>query len=313
MTTAVPGKPLPLTPDEFQRLHSQINDLVSALATERATPRGNAAELQQQINDLLRQIRDRAAHDRKQAQDTVNTLVRLQVAQGLAARFMEHQQPYKDHAALTAMIDDGLLHHATFIQKSPSHLRFYKALLAGMEPEPQRILEIGVKGGGSTAFWKALFPSAIVVGLDLKLRWLQADASDDGVIYLQGDQTDVSRLREVADQYGPFDLVIDDGSHVTEHQAATLRTLLPRVRSGGFYVIEDIHTSVKEANSRPVDYGDDIWADFVVAVLQRLRRGPAPAASDGTRLAQDLARRIAELLIGRQVIAIRVKDRVEEA
>lgn len=262
----------------------------------------------QRIEAIVKELRG----DWKRAQEAVNTLVRTQTAQGLAARFMEHVHPYKDHAELSAMMQDGLLHHATFIQKSPSHLRFYKALLAAMEPSPRSILEIGVKGGGSTAFWKALFPSATVVGLDLKLRWL-SDASGDGVVYLQGDQTDVPRLKEIAGEYGPFDLVIDDGSHVSAHQETTIRALLPHVHPGGFYVIEDIHASVKEANSRPVDYGDDIWADFTVAALQLLRRGPAPPASSGAALARELKGWIAEVIIGRQVLAVRTKDPAAEA
>jgi cephalosporin hydroxylase len=300
-----------LTPDEFRRIHRQIDDLLTTIR-QRGGGGAHVAAPLEQVNALIKELRDRAEHDWNRAQLAVNTLVRTQTAQGLAARFMEHVQPYKSHAELSAMIADGLLHHATFIQKSPSHLRFYKALLAAMEPSPRRVLEIGVKGGGSTAFWKALFPSATVVGLDLKLRWLSG-TNDDGVIYLQGDQTDVARLREIADQYGPFDLVIDDGSHVPADQAITLRTLLPRVQSGGFYVIEDIHATVKESSSRPVDYGEDIWADFTVALLQRLRRGPAPAASDGAALARDLAPRISEIVIARQVLAVRAKDRTEEA
>jgi cephalosporin hydroxylase len=301
-----------LTPEEFRRIHRQIDELLTAIQQRCAGSGADVLAMQQQVNELLKELRGRTEDDWKKAQLAVNTLVRTQTAQGLAARFMEHAQPYKSHAELSAMMQDGLLHHATFIQKSPSHLRFYKALLAGMEPSPRRVLEIGVKGGGSTAFWKALFPSATVVGLDLKLRWLSG-TSDDGVIYLQGDQTDAARLREIADQYGPFDLVIDDGSHVAAHQATTIRALLPRVQAGGFYVIEDIHASVKESSTRPVDYGDDIWADFTVALLQRLRRGPAPPASDGAQLARDLAPRISEIVIARQVLAVRAKDRTEEA
>lgn len=287
-------------------MHRRLDEL--RLEIDAQFGSGSRGESAKRIHAILREIRG----DWEKAQEAVNTLVRTQTAQGLAARFMEHVQPYKSHAELSAMMQDGLLHHATFIQKSPSHLRFYKALLAAMEPSPRRILEIGVKGGGSTAFWKALFPSATVVGLDLKLRWLSG-TSDDGVVYLQGDQTDVVRLNEVADEYGPFDLVIDDGSHVPAHQATTIRALLPRVQPGGFYVIEDIHASVKERSTRPVDFGEDIWADFTVAMLQRLRRGPTPPASDGAQLARDLASRISEIVIARQVLAVRAKDRAEEA
>lgn len=301
-----------LTPDEFRRIHEQIDEALAAIQQRCDDGGADVVAIQQRINKLLREIRRRTEGDWKKAQYAVNTLVRTQTAQGLAARFMEHAQPYKSHAELSAMIQDGLLHHATFIQKSPSHLRFYKRLLATMEPEPRRVLKIGVKGGGSTAFWKALFPSATVVGLDLKLRWLPG-LSEDGVIHLQGDQTDVGRLREIADQYGPFDLIIDDGSHVASHQVTTIRTLLPRVHPGGFYVIEDIHASVKESSTRQVDYGDDVWADFTVAILQRLRRGPLPPASEGVQLCHDLAPRVSEIIVARKVLAIRVKDRTQGA
>ena len=38
-------------------------------------------------------------------------------------------------------------------------------------------------------------------------------------------------------------LIIDDGSHVINHQQITLGFLFPMVRPGGWYVIEDLHTS----------------------------------------------------------------------
>jgi cephalosporin hydroxylase len=254
-------------------------------------------------------MRTRVENDWNTAQDAVNTLVRTQTAQGLAALFLAHRQPYKDDVQLSAMVESGLLHHGSFIQKTPTALTFYERLLTTIQPPPRSVLEIGVKGGGSTALWKALFPSATVIGLDIKLRrWLTTEPSEDGVIYLQGDQTDVKRLRQIAEQYGPFDLVIDDGSHVSDHQATTIRSLLPHVRPGGLYVVEDTHTSVKKATSRPVDYGDDIWSDFTLMVLARLRGGELPHPTTGGQLARDLASRIDELIIARQLLAIRVKD-----
>jgi cephalosporin hydroxylase len=286
--------------DDFLRMQRRLDALRDEIERE--------ATLTPSIREILRDIRD----DWTKAQTAVNTLVRTQTAQGLARGFLDQRQPYKSHAELSAMIDDGLLHHATFIQKSPWHLRFYKRLLAAMDPQPQRILEIGVKGGGSTAFWKALFPQAAVVGLDLKLRpWLRADPAPDGVIYREGDQADVGRLREIAAEHGPFDLIIDDGSHVAADQETTIRALLPRVRSGGFYVIEDIQTTEKKASSRPMDFGADIWADFTVAALQIMRHGATPPGA-GAQLARDLKEWIAEVVIGRQVLAVRAKGQHED-
>jgi len=262
--------------------------------------------LYKQMDDLLKELRARVEADREHAQDAICTLVRLQTAQGLAGQFMQGKRPYERNAQFATLMEEGLLHHAAFIQKTPLMLAFYRRLLFSLPQEPTSILEIGVKGGGSTAFWKALFPAATVVGVDIKLRrWLTPQPSADGVIYLQGDQTDAARLKEIAGQHGPFDVVIDDGSHVVDHQALTMRCLVPHVRPGGFYVIEDTHASVKKAGHTG-DYGADIWADFTLAVLQRLRKGPSPAASDGVKLAGDLASKIDDLVVSSQLLAIRV-------
>jgi cephalosporin hydroxylase len=169
-----------------------------------------------QVDDLLKQIRERVRQDWESAQDAINTLVRMQVAQGLAPLFLEQSRPYESQQQLMALMNDGLLDRAAFIQKPPELLRLYKRLFFSLDREPQRILEIGVKGGGSTAFWKAVFPAATVVGVDIKpRRWLLSGHSNDGVIYLRGDQSDPAQLAAIGNEHGPFDIVIDDGSHVT--------------------------------------------------------------------------------------------------
>ena len=246
------------------------------------------------IDDLLNQIREHY----ESAQDAINTLVRTQVAQGLAPLFLEQFRPYESNERLAALLEQGLLNRAAFMQKPPELLRFYKRLLVALDP--QRILEIGVKGGGSTAFWKQLFPSATVVGMDIKLRrWL----AGDGVIYVQGDQSDAAQLAAIATEYGPFDLVIDDGSHVSDHQAASLRGLLGHVRAGGVYVIEDIHENLKTVK------GEDIWPDFVITLFQKLRNGPASAVSIGSRLALEVFPMTDELIVSERALALRSRLR----
>jgi len=42
---------------------------------------------------------------------------------------------------------------------------------------------------------------------------------------------------------GGVDIVIDDGSHVAEHQLASFKTLFPLLFNGGVYVCEDLHTA----------------------------------------------------------------------
>jgi demethylmacrocin O-methyltransferase len=59
----------------------------------------------------------------------------------------------------------------------------------------------------------------------------------------QCDQTDAEALRQLSAEYGGFDIVIDDGSHLNEHVIATFRVLFPLMRSNGIYAIEDTQTA----------------------------------------------------------------------
>lgn len=261
-----------------------------------------------EMHALIDELKARIDSDQAKAQGAMNTLVRLQTARGLAAEFLERSQPYEDNALLSAMMQERLLDKAAFIQKPPFLLQFYKRLLFAMESVPTSILEIGAKGGGSTAFWKVLFPQATVVGMDISLKHgLTSPASDDGVIYVLGDQSDVPTLDRIAGEFGPFSVVIDDGSHISDHQATTMRCLLPHVHPGGFYVVEDVHTSLKKVETREADYGPDIWADFVLGWFERLRGGPVSTDTVGGRLALKVTRLTDDLIIAKRAIAVRRK------
>ena len=128
--------------------------------------------------------------------------------------------------------------------KSSRHhdfLRVYESFFAPMRDRALRILEIGVWEGESLQTWAEFFPRAKVVGVDINPDTRKFAG---GRITVEvGDQSDAARLAEIAAAHGPFDIVIDDGSHVWTHQILTLQVLLPHVVAGGFYVVEDIDTS----------------------------------------------------------------------
>jgi MycE methyltransferase N-terminal/Methyltransferase domain len=112
--------------------------------------------------------------------------------------------------------------------------------------EAVRVLEIGIGGysgswgGGSLKMWKRYFPRGLVYGLDV---FDKSDLDEPRITTLRGDQNDPDQLVAVAERHGPFDIVIDDGSHVNEHVLTSFRALLPHVRPGGFYVVEDLWTT----------------------------------------------------------------------
>jgi predicted O-methyltransferase YrrM len=286
------------TQDERKPAVRVLKELVARkLRRHRNRPRdarASDADGAPSVNDLLHQIR----HQFDEAQDAISSLVRVQIGQGLAATFLERSRPFQDDDRLAALVDRHLISESAFMQKAPALLRFYMRLLVGLKAD--RILEIGVKGGGSTALWKQLFPSATVVGLDIDLR---PRLGGDGVTYVQGDQSDAAQLTALANTYGPFDLVIDDGSHESRHQTTSLRTLLGHVRAGGLYVIEDTHETLKP------EKGEDIWPDFVTTFFQRMRGPKAviPADSAGARLAIEMFPRMDDVILSAQAITIRVR------
>ena len=110
--------------------------------------------------------------------------------------------------------------------KEIAHLRNRKKI---------KILEIGVKRGMSLKLWKDYFKNATVYGIDIdeKTKVLPYP------IFI-GSQNDVNFLKDVG-KSGPFDLIVDDGSHIPKDQLASFNTLWPFVTSKGYYVIEDMH------------------------------------------------------------------------
>ncbi len=109
------------------------------------------------------------------------------------------------------------------------------------------ILEIGVggyqdsaRGGESLRMWKNYFPRAAVYGLDI---FDKTSMSGPRTTVLQGDQSSPEDLRRVLAATGPLDVVIDDGSHRSEHVKASFAMLFPALRENGIYVIEDLQTS----------------------------------------------------------------------
>jgi hypothetical protein len=121
---------------------------------------------------------------------------------------------------------------------------FFGALRDGV----RSVLEIGVggtssisgyetpDGGQSLQMWAEYFPRALVVGVDKHEKSIRAER----IRFERGDAADASFLRRVARAHGPFDIVIDDGSHVGRDIVPAFRALWPAVRQHGFYVIEDL-------------------------------------------------------------------------
>lgn len=118
----------------------------------------------------------------------------------------------------------------------------YERHFGRFRAEPIKMLEIGVHGGGSLHMWRDYFQAgSTIVGIDINPECKQHE-SDNIDIHI-GSQDDPEFLKSVADQYGEFNIILDDGSHVNKHVITTFDTLYDRVSVNGVYLIEDMHTS----------------------------------------------------------------------
>jgi hypothetical protein len=107
--------------------------------------------------------------------------------------------------------------------------------------EELKILEIGVLGGSSLKTWKEYFYNSKIIGIDINPECKKFE--EDSVTIEIGSQFDDVFLKRIGETYGPFDLIIDDGSHINEHVIFSFKELFKFVAPKGLYVVEDVATS----------------------------------------------------------------------
>ena len=133
-------------------------------------------------------------------------------------------------------------HTGRRINKWRHYFEIYDRHLGRFRDQQISVLEIGIDQGGSLEIWRRYFGAkAQIVGVDINPACKNFEAAGTHVII--GDQGDVKFLEKLAADFGPFDIVIDDGSHVFEHQLVTFRTLFPHIKPDGIYACEDLCTS----------------------------------------------------------------------
>ena len=136
------------------------------------------------------------------------------------------------------------LEHGTDKARDHWYTPHYHKRFESFRDEPITLLEIGVggyadpnAGGESLAMWRDYFPRATIVGLDIHPKTLDLG---ERVHIEQGDITDRRVIAHLAETYGPFDVVIDDGSHMCGDVMAAWAYLWEHVSEGGWYVVEGL-------------------------------------------------------------------------
>lgn len=149
----------------------------------------------------------------------------------------------------------------------------YEALFSHFRGKAPKILEIGVDRGGSLILWRKYFGDGCqIIGIDINADCAAFDDPANGIHVRIGSQDDSGFLGRIIDEFGPFDIIIDDGSHVVSHQIASFNALFDRgVRPGGIYMVEDLETSYWGSRSGQADL-PVTFIDFARSVLDLMHQ-----------------------------------------
>lgn len=132
-----------------------------------------------------------------------------------------------EHYALTSGTDKYEHGYCPFYHKYLEHLRQSNISL----------LEIGVQEEHSIHMWNAYFPNADIHGIDIRFQRRTARATYHLL------NVELQEFEEYTKTCQEWDVIIDDGGHTMKQQQLALKLLWPKVKSGGIFIMEDLHTS----------------------------------------------------------------------
>lgn len=138
-------------------------------------------------------------------------------------------QPHKGKASFGT--DKGSHGFASFYEECVGHLR----------DKPCKIMEVGVRTGGSIRMWEEGFPQAAIVGIDWNLG--VCTLAPNRATLIQADVTKHGVLEAICAKHGPFDFLIDDAAHTPECSEAILACFPRHIVPGGWLFIEDTHVA----------------------------------------------------------------------
>jgi hypothetical protein len=113
------------------------------------------------------------------------------------------------------------------------------------------VLEIGIGAGESLRYWSDYFENATIYGIDIRDSKFIENERIKTFIGNQEKPEDLNNFLNTTNC--EFDIIIDDGGHMMKYQQTSFGILFKRLKSGGIYVIEDLHTSDREPWMNPED------------------------------------------------------------
>lgn len=133
-----------------------------------------------------------------------------------------------------------------------SYIEYYDELFGHLQHEPITFVEIGMEFGQSALLWSDFFTEADILMLDLVPHCppeLRSRLIARENLTIMDDNMNAAKFEIFGMIQGwlgkdrKIDILIDDGSHLVDHQAFTIEHWIDWVNPGGLIVIEDIQDS----------------------------------------------------------------------
>jgi len=160
----------------------------------------------------------------------------------------------------------------------------YDRLFYQFKSKPINFLEIGLNFGGNIAIALDYFDNIKHYGIDIA-NYLKPEIStklqDPNLFtFYQGSFDDERVINEVSKR--KYDIILEDGSHLLEHQTKSIDIYLPMLNDGGIMIIEDIsevehlntiysHIDTNKYFTYTIDlrYNKNRWDDLIVIIEHR--------------------------------------------
>jgi len=127
--------------------------------------------------------------------------------------------------------------------KWQSYLPSYDRLFAPLRDKPVSLLEIGIQNGGSLETWCHYFAQGQrFVGCDVNPKCTALHFDDLRVSVVVGNANGQDAFNAIRAICPVFDIVIDDGSHISSDILLSFVNYFPLLKPGGVFVVEDTHT-----------------------------------------------------------------------
>ena len=135
-------------------------------------------------------------------------------------------------------------HDGKVSDKWSLYIAEYDRIFNEYRTKPIRMLEIGVQNGGSLEIWSQYFPYARkIVGCDVNPYCSSLKYEDERIVIVTGNANSPSTKRLILQHCSEFDIIVDDGSHLSSDIVKSFTEYFPNIVDGGVFVVEDLHCS----------------------------------------------------------------------